>query len=46
MSEKKLPLPESEFLSLIKDVPTPFHIYADKAFKAGRQRALTVQPDA
>ena len=32
MSEKKLPLPESEFLSLIKDVPTPFHIYDEKAF--------------
>ncbi|MGN0907735.1 MAG: diaminopimelate decarboxylase, partial [Bullifex sp.] len=32
MSEKRLPLPESEFASLIKDVPTPFHLYDEKAF--------------
>lgn len=31
MSEKKLPLCESEFLSKIEGIPTPFHLYDEKA---------------
>lgn len=31
MSEKKLPLESKELLELIKDIPTPFHLYDEKA---------------
>lgn len=31
MSEKKLPLSESEFLQKIEGIPTPFHLYDEKA---------------
>ncbi|MDD5973696.1 MAG: diaminopimelate decarboxylase, partial [Spirochaetales bacterium] len=31
MSDKKLPLSESEFLQKIEGIPTPFHLYDEKA---------------
>ena len=31
MSEKKLPLSESVFLKKIEGIPTPFHLYDEKA---------------
>lgn len=31
MSEKKLPLSSNEFINAIKDIPTPFHLYDEKA---------------